>query len=94
MLIDPASKVSVPLRVVMRTRSRAPERAGELPAVKLLAVVPLVKAVVPEKHHVFDPKKAKLIIPDCTFIALPLRATISPVVMTPDARVPDVDWLE
>ena len=32
MLIEPASKVSVPFTVVMRTRSRVPPSAGDAPA--------------------------------------------------------------
>lgn len=50
MLIEPASKVSVPFTVVMRTLSRTPDKAIEPPneAIELSLVLP----TVPKPVHV------------------------------------------
>jgi hypothetical protein len=48
-LIEPASKVSVPPTVVMRTRSRAAARETSLE--KVVVVVPSLKAPTPENTH-------------------------------------------
>ena len=39
MLIEPASKVSVPLAVVIRTRSKVPDNVFEPPPIELIPLV-------------------------------------------------------
>jgi hypothetical protein len=62
MLIVPASKVSVPFTVVMRTRSKVPLRAGdEPPDINIADIV--LSDNVPVPHHVFDPIKVSVTAP-------------------------------
>lgn len=61
MLMVPASKVSVPFAVVMRTRSRVPERETE-PAVKYICAE-LEAAIEPEQAQVFPPRLLIVIAP-------------------------------
>jgi hypothetical protein len=63
MFIEPASKVSVPFTVVMRTRSKVPLRAGDEPLDINIAEVDVLSDSVPVPHHVFDPIKVSVTAP-------------------------------
>jgi len=61
MLIEPASKVSVPLTVVMTTRSSVPPRVIEPPVV--IVFVPSLLAIVPAAAHALLPSVVKTTSP-------------------------------
>ena len=68
MLIDPASNVSVPFTVVMRTRSKVPERAVLTPAARRVFV--LVTADINKlKVQMFEPNKQIVAIPEFVELA-------------------------
>ena len=75
MLMLPASNVSVPLTVVMRTRSRMPERVLDPP--------PRDNAILPGEPklyvavQMFEPRNVKTIVPDKLLLAL-LRLETKP----------------
>ena len=73
MLIEPASKVSVPLTVVRRTRSSVPERPI-LPAEKNCAFDPDVVPIEEDSHQVFPENKH--------MVAKPLYANAAPGELT------------
>ena len=77
--IVPASKVSVPLTVVMRTRSRVPERALEPPTVYMV-VVP-VSPKFPEQTQEFEPISVSTNVPSNAAVAFP-DLIVKPVVYT------------
>jgi hypothetical protein len=77
MLIVPASKVSVPLTVVMRTRSSVPARAIELPAKPNNAVVEL--AIIDVEAQVLPVNKTQLKMPFRANPALPMLSVLIPV---------------
>ena len=84
MLIEPASNVSVPLTVVMRTRSRVPERALLPPHVlkpPLLAGT-VVWPKVPDATQAFVEEfcKNKLVVPETIPAAKLSAVTRKPVV--------------
>ena len=62
MLIEPASKVSVPFTVVMRTRSSAPPNVGETPPQNCVPVEGTI-LTVPEFTHVLLLCKHNIIFP-------------------------------
>ena len=68
MLIDPASKVSVPFAVVMRTRSRVPERVLEPAPFHVLPST--VDPSTQLQHQVFDPNKDKIYCPEDVVVAV------------------------
>jgi hypothetical protein len=77
MLIEPASKVSVPLTVVKRNRSRTPPRAMN-PVV--FPIMPrLVVINIPLETQVFDPAEVRIIVPFLVSGALSLNIA-NPVV--------------
>ena len=79
MLTVPASNVSVPLTVVMRTRSSVPPREGELPPIEKTTPVPFVPAITPVAIQLFP----------LMFVSTKVPLNISP----PEAEVtikPDV----
>lgn len=61
-LMDPASNVSVPLPVVMRTRSRVPESVLE-PAHIIVPAPPDAFEMTPCATHKFDPIAVKMTEP-------------------------------
>ena len=69
MLIVPASKVSVPLTVVMRTRSSVPEVVF-VPLVTVAPFPEVVFAVVPEITQILLPTKVMVIAPAKVVAAL------------------------
>ena len=79
MLILPASKVSVPLTVVMRTRSKAPPNDGETPALNCVPV-DVTKDKILEDVHVLLFCKHSVIFPLFTDDAAMKELTISPAV--------------
>ena len=64
MFTVPASNVSVPFTVVMRTRSRVPPRAGEFPADITIAPAPAVYKTVPDSTQVLLPIRLRIAEPD------------------------------
>jgi hypothetical protein len=101
MLIEPASKVSVPLTVVMRTRSRVPERDLN-PAIVVVNVVPVSEYVTPDTTQLFDEIFVKTILPIKLLAACPEKipnpvvyeavATTAAIFELPDAyNVVDTD---
>ena len=80
MLIEPASKVSVPFTLVMRILSNAPPSAGVTPPPEV-ALLPL-SAKYPAATHVFDETSVKVIAPDKVFETLKFP-NIIPVVEFP-----------
>lgn len=79
MLIEPASKVSVPLTVVMRTRSRVPDVVFDPPPQDIAAVSDLF--VMAEYDQTFDPNVEINAIPCLTDVAAQDCSTENPVVM-------------
>jgi hypothetical protein len=77
MLMVPASKVSVPLTVVMRTRSRTPDSDLEPPTVN--PVVPPVSPKIAEQTQLFEFMFVSTKEPEMTAAALPERI-VKPVV--------------
>ena len=61
MLIEPASNVSVPFTVVMRTRSNVPLKVI-FPLV-VIVPAPSVLAITPEAVQIFEPKVVKVKLP-------------------------------
>ncbi len=68
MLMVPASKVSVPLTVVMRTRSKAPPRAPEEPPTVIEINVPL-SVRTPLATQVFEPSRFNTTAPRIASVA-------------------------
>lgn len=87
----PASKVSVPFAVVMRTRSRTPDKASD-PAVDSKEV-PSLLANVPFAAHVFPVTNVNTVVPCKMFVAVALGYP-KPVVkletegLAPEAIIP------
>jgi hypothetical protein len=76
MLIEPASKVSVPLDVVQRTMFNVPDKAID-PLVVTKAVV-FVKDKTPDATHVFPVSKLKTIVPAIAVAAEPFEFISKP----------------
>ena len=68
--MEPASKVSVPLTVVMRTRSRTPER-DLYPALVVVNVLPLSLYITPHAIQLFEDMFAKTMLPSKLLVACP-----------------------
>ena len=81
MLIVPASNRSVPLTVVMRTLSSAPERLAEVPEKVFTLTVFAVSQIVPEQTHVFELIKNKVAVPETTSAAAFAGVIKKPVVV-------------
>ena len=79
MLIVPRSKVSVPVVVVMTTRSRAPPSAGDTPAAAKQTASVLVKLHIPVQ--VLLPSKVKIAVPETMLLAASPAVRINPVVL-------------
>ena len=80
MLIEPASKVSVPLTVVMRTRSSVPERAELNPPPHSPKVL-FISAPEPAFIQVVPLSKDMVAMPEYTFTAPLPMFTIYPAVL-------------
>ena len=66
MLIEPASKVSVPLTVVMRTRSKVPDKVI-LPAFIVVTLL-FDTAKFPDPTQILEPTRVNTILP-CKTVA-------------------------
>lgn len=76
MLIEPASNVSVPLTVVMRTWVKVSDRVF-IPAPKLVDATP-VRLVTEVIAHVFEPIKLIVIAPFCASAATIAFLSVAP----------------
>jgi len=85
MLIEPASKVSVPLTVVMRTLSSVPESV--LFPADTIAQVLAGAANTPFDTHIFEPTKFNTIEPRKALAELLACDVMNPVVAVPVAIV-------
>jgi hypothetical protein len=74
MLIEPASKVSVPFTVVMRTRSKTSDKVFEPEPV--ITIVSLLQQIEIFATHVFEDKFVKVTEPCLTTAALGPPASI------------------
>ncbi len=83
MLTLPASKVSEPLTVVRRMRSRVPESVGELPE-QLVAAPIDASALIPLPTHTFDPISTNVYVP---LLAVPIAAWPDGSTIKPDVAV-------
>lgn len=80
MLTLPASKVSVPLTVVMRMRSKTPESAFN-PVFRFCCIEALASDRPPNAVQMLEPIVAKMTLPFLTPIALFALLTINPDVL-------------
>ena len=85
-MIEPASKVSVPFTVVMRTRSRVPERVTVPPKAETIDV-----ASVPLQTQVLFPKDAIIANPLLIYAAFERSDVINPAVLV---KTPVACWAE
>ena len=88
MLIEPASKVSVPLTVVMRIRSKVPDKTLLKPNVVALGAE---APIVPVADQVFDPIKAIVAIPEAASASADIEYTAMPVEFAEVPRVLDAE---
>ena len=71
MLIEPASNVSVPLTVVIRTLSNAPAKLGETPPNDVVNINVAVLAKIPDATHVLLDIRVKTTFPETVKVAPP-----------------------
>jgi hypothetical protein len=81
MLMVPASKVSVPLAVVIRTRSRAPDSVTSPPTYET-EEVPFLND--PDTTQAFDPRVVSMTAPEVV-----LDADAAPPIANPDVSLPE-----
>jgi hypothetical protein len=78
MLIEPASKVSVPFTVVMRIRSKTPLK--EMPPEEIEPCAFVASEIAPIPVHIFADTRQRVYIPEYVAEAVNVFLTIKPVV--------------